>query len=306
MKYTIKSGDTLEKIAKAHGVSVQQLRDWNKIQGDTIYAGNALKINDGSSQKSQKIQNPEIVKPGAYYLSYPGHEINLKGQIVKQDRYAPLGHAGVVIVGDDGSVTQYDYGRYNDNTVFGSRKEDYNQGNWTKTERSPVDISSTTYAQLLENVMDSGAHASPNVRLTYAHDADVSKVKEYIENDANNLDRLTYGIPFSKAKRQNLIHGDDPFIQRVRDLCTTKGCAQSAYDAIDAGTPISRDMQGITVRLNRDKNPIHRLLSFGKELLSKERDGAGAEINLSPRGRERDLQDRGYKTYDSDNYVDYD
>lgn len=154
--------------------------------------------------------------------------------------------------------------------------------------------------------MDSGAHASPNVRLTYAHDADVSKVKEYIENDANNLDRLTYGIPFSKAKRQNLIHGDDPFIQRVRDLCTTKGCAQSAYDAIDAGTPISRDMQGITVRLNRDKNPIHRLLSFGKELLSKERDGAGAEINLSPRGRERDLQDRGYKTYDSDNYVDYD
>lgn len=128
-EYTIKSGDTLGAIAKAHGVSVQQLRDWNKIQGDTIYAGNTLKINDPSRSRSQKIAEPEVVKPGAYYLSYPGHEINLKGQIIKQDKYAPLGHAGVVIVGDDGSVTQYDYGRYEASEAFGNRNENRHQGN---------------------------------------------------------------------------------------------------------------------------------------------------------------------------------
>lgn len=154
--------------------------------------------------------------------------------------------------------------------------------------------------------MDSGSHASPNVRLTYASDADPAKVQEYIENDANNPDRLTYGIPFSRAKRQNLIHGDGPLLQRVRDLCTSKGCAQSAYDAINAGTPVTSDAVGAVKRACRNANIFQRALGAAQELFSRERDGVGAEINISPRARERDLQDRGYKTYDSDNYINYD
>ena len=154
--------------------------------------------------------------------------------------------------------------------------------------------------------MDSGTGASENVRLTYAHDADPAKVQEWIENDANNLDRLTYGIPFSKEKRQNLIHGEDSLGQRVRDLCTSKGCAQSAYDAIQAGVPTSRKVANVLNKASKVANPIASLVTFGKELLSKQRDGVGAEISFSPRNRERNLQNQGYKTYDSDNYIDYD
>lgn len=202
----------------------------------------------------------ETVKPGAYYLSYPGHKINLKGQVTNKDAYAPVGHGGVVIVGDDGSVTQYDYGRYNYGESFGSRNENKYQGNWKRTDRSSIDLNSATYAQLLENVMDSGPGASENVRLTYAHDADPTKVQEWIENDANNLDRLTYGIPFSKEKRKNLVHGDDPFLQRVKDLCTAKGCAQSAYDAIQAGTPTHRKAANYVDKVSTVTNPVKRVL----------------------------------------------
>jgi membrane-bound lytic murein transglycosylase D len=42
--YTIKSGDVLGSIAQRHGVTVNQLREWNNIKGNTIYAGQKLVI----------------------------------------------------------------------------------------------------------------------------------------------------------------------------------------------------------------------------------------------------------------------
>ena len=69
----------------------------------------------------------DTIKPGAYYLSYPGHMVQTNGQGLGMGKQ-PLGHAGVVIVGDDGSVTQYDYGRYSGSNVLGTRYEK-NRGN---------------------------------------------------------------------------------------------------------------------------------------------------------------------------------
>ena len=40
--YTIKSGDTLNKIAAQYGVSVANLRSWNGISGDLIFAGQKI------------------------------------------------------------------------------------------------------------------------------------------------------------------------------------------------------------------------------------------------------------------------
>ena len=37
--YTVKSGDTLNKIAAQYGVSVANLRSWNGISGDLIFVG---------------------------------------------------------------------------------------------------------------------------------------------------------------------------------------------------------------------------------------------------------------------------
>lgn len=42
--YKVQSGDTLEKIARAHKVSVQILRDYNHLASDRIVVGQTLKI----------------------------------------------------------------------------------------------------------------------------------------------------------------------------------------------------------------------------------------------------------------------
>lgn len=42
--YKVKSGDTLFKIAKAHGVSVDQLKKWNSLKSDNVKVGQKLKI----------------------------------------------------------------------------------------------------------------------------------------------------------------------------------------------------------------------------------------------------------------------
>jgi membrane-bound lytic murein transglycosylase D len=42
--YVVRPGDTLERIAQDHQVSVQQLRLWNNLRGSTIYAGQELNL----------------------------------------------------------------------------------------------------------------------------------------------------------------------------------------------------------------------------------------------------------------------
>ncbi|MDR2407741.1 MAG: LysM peptidoglycan-binding domain-containing protein [Bacteroidales bacterium] len=42
--YTIKSGDTLNKIAKMYNVSIEDIKKWNNLKSDTIYAGQQLII----------------------------------------------------------------------------------------------------------------------------------------------------------------------------------------------------------------------------------------------------------------------
>ncbi len=42
--YVVKAGDTLTKVAKAHGVRVKTLREFNKLKSDQIHVGQKLKI----------------------------------------------------------------------------------------------------------------------------------------------------------------------------------------------------------------------------------------------------------------------
>lgn len=43
--YTVKSGDSLWKIASQQGVSLQALMSWNHLSTSTIYAGQKLNLN---------------------------------------------------------------------------------------------------------------------------------------------------------------------------------------------------------------------------------------------------------------------
>lgn len=47
VEYTVVRGDTLFLVAKAHGVTVEQLRAWNGIEGDLIEVGQVLRIHPG-------------------------------------------------------------------------------------------------------------------------------------------------------------------------------------------------------------------------------------------------------------------
>lgn len=52
--YTIKSGDTLSKIAAAHGISVNNLMAWNNLTSHIIYVGNTLIVGENASQSNKQ------------------------------------------------------------------------------------------------------------------------------------------------------------------------------------------------------------------------------------------------------------
>ncbi len=47
--YTVKSGDTLFKIASAHGISLDSLISWNGVSGHLIYPGEQLVVKGGTA-----------------------------------------------------------------------------------------------------------------------------------------------------------------------------------------------------------------------------------------------------------------
>ncbi|MEX1140319.1 MAG: LysM peptidoglycan-binding domain-containing protein [Bacteroidota bacterium] len=44
IQYKVRSGDTLEKIARDHNVTIKDLQNWNKLRGSRIYAGQNIDI----------------------------------------------------------------------------------------------------------------------------------------------------------------------------------------------------------------------------------------------------------------------
>jgi len=50
--YVVKSGDTLSKISRDNGVSISNIKKWNKLSSDTIYIGQKLTLNGSVSSES--------------------------------------------------------------------------------------------------------------------------------------------------------------------------------------------------------------------------------------------------------------
>lgn len=52
IKYTVKSGDSVWKIANDHGISMNQLIEWNNIKNNFVYPGQQLIVSNGGSSSS--------------------------------------------------------------------------------------------------------------------------------------------------------------------------------------------------------------------------------------------------------------
>ncbi|EGO8155156.1 LysM peptidoglycan-binding domain-containing protein [Enterococcus faecalis] len=78
--YTIKSGDTLNKIAAQYGVSVANLRSWNGISGDLIFAGQKIIVKKGTSGNtggsSNGSSNNNQSGTNTYYTIKSGDTLN--------------------------------------------------------------------------------------------------------------------------------------------------------------------------------------------------------------------------------------
>ncbi len=56
--YTVKAGDTLSHISRVHNTSVSELKRLNNLSSDTIYVGQALKVNGQSSTSASNSTTP--------------------------------------------------------------------------------------------------------------------------------------------------------------------------------------------------------------------------------------------------------
>lgn len=65
--YTVKSGDSLWKIANSNGVSIKQLMDWNNLKSDRLNIGDKLRLQPGNSSSPNTAQpNAASTAAGTY------------------------------------------------------------------------------------------------------------------------------------------------------------------------------------------------------------------------------------------------
>lgn len=78
--HTVKSGETLWNIAQKYGLKVEQLKDWNDLESESIQAGQALALrpelrkNAGRNMMKTSITSSES-KPLEYYIAQDGETL---------------------------------------------------------------------------------------------------------------------------------------------------------------------------------------------------------------------------------------
>ena len=69
-QYVVKAGDSLDKIAREYGVSISDLKSWNKIRGNRINAGQSIDIYSDPEERTRIIPTTPM-KSGAGEVSGP-------------------------------------------------------------------------------------------------------------------------------------------------------------------------------------------------------------------------------------------
>nr|WP_314067118.1 LysM peptidoglycan-binding domain-containing protein [uncultured Vagococcus sp.] len=76
--YTVASGDTLTGIASRHGVSVANLKSWNKLTSDTIFIGQKLVVKAGNTSNANTNQTYKVVSGDTLWSIANKHKVTVK------------------------------------------------------------------------------------------------------------------------------------------------------------------------------------------------------------------------------------
>lgn len=227
------------------------------------------------------------IQPGAYLVTFPDQNIYVKNQINKgkgalgafgnfvvdlfdgrkdSGRWR-LGHSGVITVDANGRTQYHEYGRYGQNdpgTLQGSAQFSSSNGNWNR--RSVPDVS--RYLDKKRRV-DHDAYAQAllktfgeNVDLTFVDNTDPQKVRQAIQDDANNINRDKYSI-FSKSCGS--------------EACSVIDAGQSGWEQFGDG--VKRVLNAVNP-LNFRTSPVNAI--FG---------------GFTPTAKREGVEAAGYKTY---------
>ena len=79
VEYSVVRGDTLSKIAAAHGVTVDELRSWNGIEGDLIEVGQVLLIHTGEPPQVTSKSSSSKPRKGGSKKSSPSASSSSSG-----------------------------------------------------------------------------------------------------------------------------------------------------------------------------------------------------------------------------------
>ena len=70
-KYTVKSGDSLWKIANSYGTTVAKLKSWNNLTSDTIYVGQVLIVSKSTGSTDNKSEAERMVATARSLIGTP-------------------------------------------------------------------------------------------------------------------------------------------------------------------------------------------------------------------------------------------
>lgn len=68
--YTVKSGDTLAKIAKQYKTTVTKLKEWNNLNSDLIRAGQKLSVQANNNTNTDELKNSNQIKTNDNKATY--------------------------------------------------------------------------------------------------------------------------------------------------------------------------------------------------------------------------------------------
>lgn len=168
----------------------------------------------------------QTVQPGVYYVNFPKYNISPSDKAS-----VPVGHAGLMIVNQDGTKTYYEYGQY-DNNIYGQTKEWDGKnitempGNWRSTNLNGLNLEDI--AQELFTFQ--GDPAGNDVRFTHV-ESDPEATLKFITDDANNLNRNNYSL--------------------TRISSGIKNCGSQASAAISAGLDKGTDFRNKLIATTR-------------------------------------------------------